>query len=380
MVSVLSVARSWSEVTPAWVTGALSGRLPGVVVGEAVVGAVGTGTNSRACISLTYSDGEGPPSVFVKLAGRALHRVALLALGALATEARLAAAHPVLGLEHPLPYAGAVDWRRLAAAVVTEDVTARGGVPNDATRPLSVDQVRDGLRGLARLHAAYWDRPLPASLRFLGPWRLGRAWAPVSVASLHRGLRRLDAPGTAVAAGGDCAGGGRDVPRVLDLRGPARTRRVGAPALDRQFRASARLAASGVQTVLHGDPHPGNTYALAGGRTGFFDWQLARTGHWSHDVGYFVVSSLDPADRRHHEMDLIAEYLDALGRAGVDAPGREEAWARYRATPAFGLATWVHTLSFGALQPTEVCLATIARFAAAYDDLDTGRSAVADVR
>ncbi len=348
--TALAVPRAWSDLTPSWMTAALSARLPGVDVATVKVGPVHDGTNRRARVEVGYRHGQGPPSVFVKGSGQLVHRLALTVLGATATEARLAASAVTLPLEHPRPYAGAVDRRRMAAVVVSDDLVAAGGRPNHPTTPLGVAEVASGLDGLARLHAAFWDRPLPAGLRFLRPWRLGRSWAVVSVASLARGLRRL-----------------------RQLQPPA-VRPVGAVGLGRQFHQSAQLAASGPQTVLHGDPHPGNTYLSVDGTTGFLDWQLARTGHWSHDVGYFLAGSLTVAERRVHERQLLAGYLDALGRAGAPAPTWEDAWRRYRATPAFGLATWLHTLAFGTLQPVDACLATIARFAAAYDDLDTART------
>lgn len=346
---MLPVPRAWSEVTPSWMTAALSARLPGVVVAGVEIGPVDDGTNSRARVGLSYSRGVGPPSVFVKCPGKVVHRLALAALGALATEARLAGSGTAFPLRHPRFYAGAVDASRLATVVVMDDVVVAAGRAHSATTPLTVAEVASGLEGLACLHASYWDRPLPPTLRFLRPWRLGRALGVVSTASLFRGLRRLreTAPEDVVP------------------------RRVGAGHLGRQFRRSATLAGTGTQTLLHGDPHPGNTYAAGGGGTGFLDWQLARTGHWSHDVGYFLVAGLDVADRRDHERELLAGYLDGLGRNGVAPPGWDAAWARYRTTPAFGLATWLHTFSFGTLQPRDVCVTTIRRFAAAYDDLGT---------
>jgi len=352
--SVLAVPRSMSEVTPSWLTLAIAGRCPGAVVDAVDAGAVTDGTNRRATLSVSYAEGSGPASVFVKMQGRPRHRVALLALGALATEARLADSGVVLPLEHPMPYAAGVDWRRLATIAVMDDVTCRGGRPNEALRPLNLDEVRSGLEGLAQLHAAFWDRPLPPQLRFLHPWRLGRTWAPISRASLSRGLHRLEDAGHLAL-----------IPVGVDARN-----------LERQFRRSATLASIGPQAILHGDPHPGNTYAMAENRTGFYDWQLARTGNWSHDVGYFLVSSLDIADRRAHDEELLIGYLDALRRAGVDAPGADQAWTRYRATPAFGLGTWLHTLSAGSFQPVDVCLTTLQRFTAAYVDLETHRSLV----
>jgi hypothetical protein len=342
-------------------TGAMSRRCPGVsVAGVSVEDAV-DGTNRRARVRLSYGRGsppEAPGSVFVKREGRLVHRLALVALRALTTEARLALSGADLPVEHPAAYYAAIDLRRLAAIVVMDDVVSLGARPNLATTPLAVGEVRDGLEGLASLHAAFWDRPLPASLGFLRHWRLGRSWAAVSAASLARGLRRLrEAAPSAVLP-----------PGLTALH------------LERQFRRSAALAASGPQTLLHGDPHPGNTYALAGGRTGFYDWQLARIGNWSHDVGYFMVSSLSTGDRRDHERELLGHYLESLGRSGVDPaalPATGAAWQRYRATPAFGLGTWLHTISAGSFQPVDVCVSTIGRFAAAYEDLDTGSSPVA---
>lgn len=351
---MLPVPRSLAEITPAWVTAAIGGHCPGAVVGEVEIGPVADGTNRRASVRLSYAEGSGPSSIFVKGQGRMLHRLALVALGALTAEARLADSGVKLPLNHPVLYAAGVDRARLGTIVVMEDVNSIGGRPNDATTPLDLAEVRTGLDGLARLHAAYWDRPLPPALGFLGPWRLPKRWAPMSRATLSRGLRRLADAGQSGL-----------VPPEVDAR-----------KLEYQFRRSATLAAAGPQTVLHGDPHPGNTYALPANRTGFYDWQLVRTGNWSHDVGYFLVGSLDVADRRGHEGELLTGYLDALRTAGVDAPSYDQAWAQYRSTPAFGFGTWLHTLSVGSFQPVDICLATLRRFASAYQDLETHRSGV----
>jgi hypothetical protein len=336
-------------------TAAISRRHPGVVVSAVSVADIADGTNRRARLHLDYRSGLGPPSVFVKMQGRMLNRLALVALRALVAEARLAQSEVVLPLEAPQPYAATFNRRRLEVVIVMEDISLRGGRPHDAATPLSSLLVQSGLDGLARLHAAYWDRPLPASLSFLRPWRLTRTWTAVSAANLARGLRRLRKSGR---------------PNLVAPFLDART-------LEAQFRSSARLAATGPQTVLHGDPHPGNTYALPGSRTGFYDWQLVRTGHWSHDVGYFLAGSLTPDDRRRHERDLLGGYLDSLGQAGArPVPNLDQAWERYRATPAFGLCTWLHTLAAGTFQPFDLCVSTLERFACAYGDLGTAGSLI----
>lgn len=363
--------RSVYQLTPAWMTAAVARRHPHAVVDGIELHQVVNGTNTRATARLHYSAGSGPQSVFIKTQGAMPHRLALLALGAFNAEAQLFHSKEVLPLEHARPYAAGVDRLRLRTVAVIEDVTTRQGRPNDATTPLTVAQVRSGLQELASLHATHWDRPLPPHLRFLGPWRLKRRWAPISYANLARGLHRLHA-----------AGLGEIVPANANAR-----------LLERQFRASATLAAQPPHTILHGDPHPGNTYVLPTDRrlqvprlrpgpprsathpaqelTGFYDWQLVRTGNAAHDVGYFLVSSLSVADRRAHERHLLEAYLDALARAGAPAPSLQAAIDRYRTTPAYGLCTWLHTFAAGTFQSDAVCLCTIERFAAAYEDLQT---------
>ncbi len=360
---MLTVPRRLAEITPEWATRALSARYPGARVSRVEIADVADGTNRRVRLRLAYAgaDGGAPASVFLKLHGRPLHRLALLALRAWSAEGRLAASGVELPIEHPELFSGAWRRRTLASAVLMEDVTARGGEPSDAQRSLSPAEVRSGLAGLARLHAAFLGRVdnLPAGLGFLRPWRLGPAFAPVSYASLRRGMRRLEARQPSAS-------------RLLGEAG------AGASVLERQFRRSALLAGSGSQTLLHGDAHPGNTYRLPGEETGFYDWQLVRAGHFAHDVGYFLIGALDAGERRVHEAELLDFYTErlahALGHRDLPSDIAGDLEARYRAAPAFGLATWLHTLSAGTFQEEGVCLATVARFAAAYSDLGTRRS------
>ena len=332
---VPGVPRCWAELTPAWLTEAIGRPVIDVRLEQ-----VADGTNARARVVARVAGREEPAALFVKREGRMLNRLALTALGAREAEADLARFAVPLPIEHPAFSAGAVDRRRLAAIVVMEDVTARGARPNSSLQPLTVDEVAAGLRQLARLHGAYWERPVPA---FVRPWRVGPQWAAVAWAGLLLARHRLDELG-----------------QPLDL---------GLAGIERGFRAWARRGRSGPQTLLHGDPHPGNTYRLAD-TIGFYDWQLVRRGAWVHDVGYFIVSSLDVADRRAHEHDLLAGYLAALAGAGGERP--QDAWEQYRESPVYGLGAWLQTIAAGTFQPLDTCLVTIDRFATAYRDLRSG--------
>lgn len=322
------VPRHWAELTPAWFAVALGRSVVSVRLAD-----VDAGTNARARVAVGFGDGDAPTTLFVKREGRLLNRLALTALGAREAEADLARSGLELPLEHPAFHFGAVDRRRLAAIVLMDDITACGGRPNSAVRPLSVDDVARGLAELARLHAAYWERPLPA---FVRPWHIGRQWAAVAWPGLLWARRKLGRLGQ---------------PLDLDLG-----------EIERGFRAWARRAEQGPQTLLHGDPHPGNTYAI-GDTVGFYDWQLVRRGSWAHDVGYFVVAGLTVDDRREHERELLAGYLAALGDHRPD-----DAWAQYRAAPVYGLGAWLQTLAAGTFQPVETCLVAVDRFASAYRD------------
>ena len=75
-------------------------------------------------------------------------------------------------------------------------------------------------------------------------------------------------------------------------------------------------------TLLHGDPHIGNTYVLPDDEVGFLDWQVLRRGSFSLDLGYFLQGAVEIEDRRRCESDLIDEYQSALGLPADERPTR----------------------------------------------------------
>ena len=106
-----------------------------------------------------------------------------------------------------------------------------------------------------------------------------------------------------------------------------------------------RTLTVGPPTLLHGDAHVGNTYLLPDGDVGFLDWQVARRGNFSLDLGYFLQGALTTEDRRHHERTLLETYRDALELPADELPSADEIWLRYRASVAHGLTLWLCTAS-----------------------------------
>lgn len=195
--------------------------------------------------------------------------------------------------------------------------------------------------------------PIPADWDDVTP-----AWMTVALASRH--------PGTEVG----------EVRLVLRDDGNNRRARFGVTYSAGTGPATVFCKAEGLgeHRVLHrnnGDAHIGNTYVLPDGEVGFLDWQVARRGGWSQDVGYFLVGSLTVTDRREHEADLVAEYLGALEVPGERRPSPEAGWLSYRASAAYGLAVWLSTLGTDGWQRRDVSLALAERYGAAFVELET---------
>ena len=346
-VAELSIPNGWEEITPAWMTDAIGGDYPDAVVSDVAVVLRDDGTNRRARLELTYSAGTGPATVFAKAADP--EHAAMVALtSGLFHEPRLFNSGVVLPLDHPRVYTAILDEGASDFLMIMEDVVARGADPRDSTRPLTVDQAASGVRGLAKLHSVYWDHrtrshPALGWLEPFVPFR-GMELAPLDIA-----YQRL---GDSVPA---------EIPSMTakELFGDIWTRYI-------------RTLTEAPQTLLHGDPHIGNTYVLPDDTVGFLDWQMVRRGNFSLDLGYFLQGALTIADCRRNERDLVNEYRSALTLPADEMPSSEEIWLRYRASVAHGLAIWIATLSGGdAWQRPEICLALAQRYSAAFVDLDT---------
>lgn len=351
----LSVPTDFAEVSPEWMTQALAAHHPGATVGDVDIDLRDDGTNRRARLRLSYSEGSGPATVFVKAADPD-HKELIRMTSGMFHEPRLFSSGVELPLEHPMVYTALIDEDAYDFCLVMEDLAARGADPRDSLRPLTIEQAASGIRGLGRLHGRYWGARVTEepALGWLEPFEPfdGLQYAPLPSA-----LEQLD---------------DSTPPEVASMSIDHLVEGVWKPYI--------RTLTTSPQTLLHGDPHIGNTYVTPDDEVGFLDWQVARRGNWSLDVGYFLQGALTVEDRRQHERALLGEYRDALGLPADELPSMDEIWLRYRASVAHGLALWLATASSGGglWQRLEVAVALAQRYANAYGDLDTA-AAIAEI-
>jgi hypothetical protein len=347
------------EITPALLTAVLAEGHPGVEVSHVRVLATsehGDGhasTADRILLALDYApgrDGGLPSQMLVKTFLGHPHAPAVM----YRTEVRFYRdIRPELAIEAPRAFAGVADDATGQFGLLMEDLTLRGArFPNALTSP-GLATVTHLVETLAELHAHFWSSP-----RF----RSDLAWVATP-----------------------CAGGMADVFKTFGLDLVRKQlefdfkaellRPLGRP-IERLWADLWRLQSileTEPVTLLHGDPHIGNTYVLPDGRGGLLDWQLMVRGRWAHDLTYLIVTGLTPEDRRTHERSILARYLDALARRGVEAPDAEAAWLLYRQSVVWGLVIgWLITppRNYG----EAITAANLTRLVAAAQDLETFRA------
>ena len=349
------IPTGWSDITTHWVTRSIAGHFPGAEVGTLRTLMRDDGTNRRLRLELSYVRGSGPKTLFLK-ANEPAHRAVHLRNGNLFNEAQLFSSGASLPIHHPDVYEAIADREGGNFLLVMEDLNARDADPRDATRPLSVEQVASGLRGLASLHGHYWgiSKTSHPNLAWLQTWEASQGW--------QVGLRKHVPIGLQRAAG------------LL----PAEISALSGDDVVGLWSRYVSWLGKGEVTLLHGDAHIGNTYVLPDGEVGFLDWQVVRRGSWSQDVGYFIVGALAQDDRRHAERDLLDEYLKALRRCVSQPPSPQQIWMGYRCAPAYGLAVWLSTLGTDGYQTREISLTLAQRYACAFVDLQT-RQAVDNI-
>ncbi len=237
----------------------------------------------------------------------------------------------------------------LGSTLVMTDFAELGVTAGQPLDALSKHQARQVIEQLARFHARYWNnRQLLKTYRWLSGFNN----------TVERYLGNLLA-----------------VPlmkRGLGLAGNLVPARLHDPALHyaaNRHRITKWLA-TGTQTLVHHDCHPGNLF-WSGSQPGFLDWQLVRMGEGIGDVAYFLATSLDPECRRVHETELLNLYLESLATHGVTGIDEQGVYLRYRAHLTYAFEAMIVTLAIGSMMELDSNIELIRRTTEAVYDHDS---------
>ena len=339
---------SLAEVTPSWLTTALSHTFPGIRIEAAHQSDTRSGTASSARFELLYGTRAGhmslPDSVYVKGGFDSIMRNRVWA--ALIQEAQFyrdfAGDAPVA---LPRAYYCGYDSAARQGIVILEDLFARQVRFGHATDDTTVDTLAAVVEGLAKLHAHFWDDPRLASVSsWKDPQRTFFRY-------LCRPSHWADVLERSYGA---------------TLLGILPSREMALAGLERMW----AMDDSAARTLVHGDCHCGNLFYEPNGVPGFLDWQCVFPGAPAHDLAELIVTSLEPERRRTAERDLIQLYCDILKSEGVaDRPSADELFHSYRCNNMHNLIGSV--LNPYDMQTEEVTTISATRALAAAQELDT---------
>ncbi|HLS75453.1 MAG TPA: aminoglycoside phosphotransferase family protein [Nocardia sp.] len=355
--TIEDVPVSAETITPEWLTAVLCRDTPGAEVVALETGGGSVGTATRMAIRVRYNEigvSAGlPTALFAKTTTAFSQRILLGGGRMIDGETRFFRDfRPRVEMEAPIGYWGAADpgsWRSIA---LMEDIAAtRGAEFIEPSARIGRDQMEDLVRNLARLHRTFWAHP--------------------DIAGLKTTTQALQAYLAAIDMKKRCEVGLVRAASVVPERLHGQAERLWAGVAAAIGKATDEMP----QTLLHGDPHIGQTYRTAQGRMGYVDWQVVMRGGWAHDLAYTVNSGCEPEDRRAWDADLLRAYLDELGSLGGAAPSFDEAWQAYRQQSMFAYAAWAFTIGRAAYQPKmqseQTCLTLLRRITTAIDDHDS---------
>jgi hypothetical protein len=346
-----------AEISSELLNNVLSERQPGVQVEQFEVletSQCGEGlasTADRVLLRLTYAagcDAGLPPRMLLKTMLLAPHAPRSMYQNEVNFYRDV---RPELDIEAPRAYASMFDAETGQFGILMEDLNARSARFPYATTPITLQEMSNLVKNMAKLHAHFWQSPrLKTDL----------SWVPTP-----------------------CSGGmynifysmGYELIKNQLEKNPFK--QVLIEPLNRSLEEMwsdlwkmQEVLGGTPRTLLHGDPHIANTYLLPDGTGGLLDWQLMIKGVWSHDLTYLLVTGLSTEQRRTHEHDLIQLYLEELKCQGVDAPDKNEAWLLYRQSVVWGLVIgWLITppVNYG----EEITRANISRLVTAALELET---------
>lgn len=345
MNSLIPLTRE--DISEELIENLLRPKFPDITVRSIEIQGEVLGTAAKLCLKVDHAGAAGlPRRIWLKTAFPAPHLDRALSISIYAKEAKFySELQPLVGGRVPNCYGAVYDDPSGRGVVLLEDLDRSDIKFPGIVNPLSVGQVASGLELLADLHSRSWEQ------NWLYRHGVGTFISPGS--TLEKYLRDFTVPYIQSFLDGPV---GEVVPPGL-----RNAQRI----YDALWRVQP-FYQRGPYCLLHGDPHPGNTYLVDGSEVGMLDWQAYVRGPWAHDVSYWLVGGLAVDDRRQFEHDLLENYLGRMKRNGVKQIGPGEAWDNYRRFIAYGFWVWVRCPP--AQQPIEHNIALAERFGAAMAD------------
>ncbi len=308
------------------------------------------GTSTRWRIEVTHDSPDLPSRWFVKTPSLAFKSRLITALPRFL--------HKEVSFYRALSEQVPVRLPRILAAesrfgrgstLVLSDLAESAFKPGQTGEALTVEQAVQVVERLANLHGRFWNRSeLLKHHRWLNGFSQqteSHMGSLLAVPLMKRGLQAAE--------------------DLIDSK-------LHAPAIHyaAHRRRIKRFLASGPQTLVHYDCHPGNLF-WTDSEPGFLDWQLVRVGEGIGDVAYFLATSLQPETRRKHEQYLLKRYAEQLSQSGVKAVDEKKLFQRYCQHLVYPFEAMVVTLAIGGMMDLGSNVEMIKRAAAAVDDHDS---------
>lgn len=333
------------RVTANWMTEALTGSTGGARVERVEVLDKHSGTTGRIRLALSYSAGEGPESVFVKLppfdeAQRGL--VSATDMGR--REARFYAGPAAeVPMRVPQCFHAAYGEDATEYVMVLEDLAARGCTFTNRMEPHAEEYAGKLIAGLARVHAHFWNDP-----RFGDEY----GWVQPSM----RGRRASPLIEQARDQFSD------DMPPVF---------RELCDLVIEHNQGITALLDEGEETLIHGDCHAGNQFG-DGDEVGLYDWAVISRSPGIRDISIYLGNSCPTELRRAQQESWLRMYRQTLIDSGVDAPTYHDLWERFRLHVIYAWSAATSTAAMGSKwQPIEVGMLGMQRATATCGDLET---------
>jgi hypothetical protein len=311
------------EITPEWLTKALSLQVPGLKVNSCEVTRVRHGFTSVVHVSIDLNDvgrkAGIAPKIVVK--GGFTQHSRSYAFG-YAMEAHGYRDVFPLGLNMPKIYFVDLEVERHQSIIIMEDLNVRGVSFGEGLKPLGYDMMQKRLTALAAFHAKTWDSP---------ELKPGGRYSAVLANGSRINRLHMEEHGF-IDLGNDARSRQSEYRQLAPFLTPEGWATMWDERMSQNAAAShhfrdlewnrrailylEELSDKIPNCVVHGDTHLGNHYEEPDGTPGFFD-PMPRREPAYFELAHTIISGVDPYDRRKWERAFIALYVDELARNGV---------------------------------------------------------------